>query len=83
MAEQSGTAKAAASAFGAKLGTVQVNVVEHVKLDTLHAALDNIVKLTGCLTCGLVGIDLIFRGGDPELGGVRNLPGVAGASFIR
>jgi hypothetical protein len=80
MAEQS-TATARATLGASRTGTVTVNVIEGVKLDTLHQALDQIVKLTGCLGCGLVGIDLSFRGGDPELGGVRNLPGVTGATF--
>jgi len=80
MAEQS-TATARAGIGRARPGTVTVSVVEGVKLETLHAALDNIVKLTGCLGCGLVGIDLNFRGGDPDLGNIRNLPGVNGVTF--
>jgi hypothetical protein len=58
-----------------------VNVADGVKLETLHQALDNIVRLTGCLGCGLVGIDVNFRGGDPDLANVRTLPGVTGATF--
>ena len=80
MADQS-TATARAGIGVSRPGTVTVSVVEGVKLETLHAALDNIVKLTGCLGCGLVGIDLTFRGGDPELGSIRNLPGVTNATF--
>jgi hypothetical protein len=82
MAEHS-TATARAGIGVSRIGTVSVNVVEGVKLDTLHAALDNIARLTGCLACGLVGIDLIFRGGDPELGNIRNLPGVTDVTFAR
>ena len=79
MAEQS---TATARSIGAgRIGTVTVNFAEGVKIETLHAVVDNITRLTGCLGCGLVGIDLNFRGGDPELGNVRNLPGVTGASF--
>jgi hypothetical protein len=80
MAEQS-TATARAGSGVSRTGTVNVTFVEHVKLETLHAALDNIVKLTGCLACGLVGIDVNLRGGDPVLDGVRNLPGVTGVNF--
>jgi hypothetical protein len=80
MAEQS-TATARAASGISRSGTVTVNVAETVKLDTLHAAIDNIAKLTGCLGCGLVGIDLTFRGGDPDFGNVRTLPGVTGVTF--
>jgi hypothetical protein len=82
MAEQS-TATARAAIGVGRVGTVSINVVEGVKLDTLHSALDNIARLTGCLACGLVGIDVIFRGGDPELAGLRNLPGVTDVTFAR
>lgn len=37
-----------------------------VKADQVHAALEQIFKLNGCLACGLLGIDLIIHGGDPE-----------------
>ena len=78
MAEQS---TAAARASSLRNGTVTVNVSESVKLETLQAALANIARLTGCLGCGLVGVDVNFRGGDPDLNGVRNLPGVTNVTF--
>lgn len=34
---------------------------EHV-----HKALDSIFRLNGCLSCGLLGIDILIHGGDPE-----------------
>ncbi len=79
MADQ--TTAAARAVAPARSGKVTISVSDSVKVETLHAAVDNIVKLTGCLGCGLVGIDLTFRGGDPDLGNIRNLPGVNGATF--
>jgi hypothetical protein len=81
MAEQ-GFATARAGAGVSRPGTVNVTFEENVKLETLLAVLDNIVKLTGCVACGLVGIDVNFRGGDPALDNVRNLPGVTGVNFV-
>ena len=78
MADQS---TATARGVAPRTGKVTISVADSVKLETLHAAVDNIVKLTGCLGCGLVGIDLTFRGGDPDLGGIRNMPGVNDATF--
>jgi len=37
-----------------------------VKSQQVHEALDQIFKLNGCLSCGLLGIDIIIHGGDPE-----------------
>ncbi|HJW93513.1 MAG TPA: hypothetical protein VJ901_07840 [Thermoanaerobaculia bacterium] len=37
-----------------------------VKADQVHAAMEQIFKLNGCLGCGLIGIDVIIHGGDPE-----------------
>lgn len=32
----------------------------------VHAAFEKIFKLNGCLGCGLIGIDVIIHGGDPN-----------------
>lgn len=37
-----------------------------VKAQQVHDALEQIFKLNGCLACGLLGIDVIIHGGDPE-----------------
>jgi len=37
-----------------------------VKKEQVHEALEQIFKLNGCLGCGLLGIDIIIHGGDPE-----------------
>jgi hypothetical protein len=42
-------------------------------------ALEEIYRLTGCLTCGIRGIDLILHGGDPEIDVLGKLPGVVNA----
>lgn len=37
-----------------------------VKKEQVHEALEQIFKLNGCLGCGLLGIDILIHGGDPE-----------------
>ena len=32
----------------------------------VHAALEKIFRLNGCLGCGLIGLDIIIHGGDPD-----------------
>lgn len=34
--------------------------------DQVQRAFESIYKLHGCLACGLLGIDVIVHGGDPE-----------------
>ena len=63
--------------------TITINVSQEVKLETLHTVIDRIAHATGCLACGLLGIDLHFRGGDPDFLNVRTLPGVQQVSFER
>jgi hypothetical protein len=43
------------SAPGSKIGSKQV-----------HAALDSIFRLSGCLGCGLIGYDIHINGPDPD-----------------
>ena len=45
----------------------------------VHAAFDQIFRLNGCLGCGLIGIDIIIHGGDPDplLGDVAGFTGIA------
>lgn len=43
----------------------------------VHATFEKIFKLNGCLGCGLIGIDILIHGGDPDpFGG--DLPGFTG-----
>jgi hypothetical protein len=37
-----------------------------VTADQVHAAFEQIFRLNGCLGCGLLGIDVIIHGGDPD-----------------
>ena len=63
-------------------GTVEVRVADSVKLETLHSVIDQIARISGCLACGLLGIDLVFRGGDPaEFNNIKTLPGITGVGF--
>ena len=57
-------------------GSVHIGVAENIKLETLHQIIDQIARISGCPACGLLGIDLTFRGGDPEVNALRNLQGV-------
>jgi len=37
-----------------------------ITADLVHASLERIFRLNGCLACGLLGIDIHVHGGDPE-----------------
>ena len=65
-----------------KGGIYQVTVSRDVKLESLQAALKTIVGRSGCVTCGLLGVDIIFREGDPEV--VREVggPGLRQTTFL-
>lgn len=80
MAEQTGAAKAARITTP-RIGTVAVHVAGDVKLETLTETLAHIGRLTGCPTCGLVGVDVLFRGDPAELAGIRSLPGINSVGF--
>ena len=47
---------------------VRLNPPPGVKLAArdVHAALDQIFRLNGCLACGLLGIDIHINGPDPD-----------------
>jgi hypothetical protein len=49
-----------------KKSAVKVTFSQKVTRDELIASLDQILKIHGCLACGLVGWDGIFFLGDPE-----------------
>ncbi len=72
----------AATAKAASLkGNIKIRVTQNVTLENLHSIIDNIVGMTGCRTCGLLGVDLQL-GGDPvEFQQITKLPGVQSASF--
>jgi hypothetical protein len=76
MAETTGAARAATLK-----GTVNVRVTEHVTLENLHNIITHIAGMTGCRTCGLLGVDLILGGDPAELQQVAKLPGVQSTSL--
>lgn len=58
-------------------GTVNVRVENTVTLDNLLAIVTAIVRRTGCLGCGLLGVDVALLGEPaPELPEVSAMPGV-------
>jgi hypothetical protein len=62
--------------------TIRLAVHGNVKLPDLNAAIARAVKLTGCLACGLVGVDLEILGGDPAVENeFQDIPGIATANF--
>jgi hypothetical protein len=65
-----------------RTGTIQVTVSRDVKAEQLHKAVDQILHFGGCTTCGLNGIDLRIRVGDPAPDELRKAPGVTGFVFM-
>ena len=62
--------------------TIRLPVHGNVKLPDLHAAIARAVNLTGCVACGLVGVDLEILGGDPAVEReFKDIPGIATANF--
>jgi hypothetical protein len=61
---------------------LQVQFKHDVTREQVVAAMDAVFRVSGCLTCGIRGIDLNLLGGDPapELDALRGLPGVAGVA---
>jgi hypothetical protein len=62
-------------------GIVHVKVSENVSLEHLQGIVSSIVGLTGCRTCGILGIDLRLSGDPVESQQIANLPGVKSVSF--
>ncbi|WP_031072848.1 hypothetical protein [Streptomyces sp. NRRL WC-3742] len=56
---------------------VTITFRPEVGVQTIHSTVENLVRTLkpgGCSHCGLVGIDLTLRAGDPELsGGLKEL----------
>jgi len=66
----------------AKPKNIRVSVGGNITLDNLHKVVAQVVHLTGCTACGLVGVDLHVLGGDPEAAkSFEGIAGVTGASF--
>lgn len=62
--------------------TIRLAVHGNVKLPDLHAAIARAGDLTGCVACGLVGVDLEILGGDPAVESeFKEIPGIAAANI--
>ena len=60
-------------------GSVQIRVTENVTLDNLHKIIAEVAGMTGCRTCGIMGVDLRLTGDPVELQQIAKLPGVKSA----
>ena len=67
---------------GLKLqGPVHVTVKENISLEQLHSILGTIAGMSGCRTCGILGIDLRLSGEPVEANQIAKLPGVQSVGF--
>jgi hypothetical protein len=61
---------------------LHIRVKENVTLENLNEIVGRIAGMTGCRTCGIMGIDLRLSGEPVESQQISKLPGVKSASFI-
>ena len=67
---------------GPKLrGPVHITVRENISLEQLQGIIGTIVGLSGCRTCGILGIDLRLSGDPVEASQITKLPGVQSVGF--
>ena len=86
MADKNLAQELSASRFGvSKLrpGTLQVTVSEKVNVDELSQIIARISDLNGCRTCGLGGIDVLFRGIDPIAERFADIAAVRDVTMVR
>jgi len=62
-------------------GTVRIKVNENISLEHLQGIVSRIVGMSGCRTCGIMGIDLQLLGDPVESQEIAKLPGVKSVSF--
>ena len=62
-------------------GVLNIRVKQDVSLEQLHGLIDHIAGMSGCRTCGIMGVDLRLRGDPVELEKITKLPAVKSASF--
>ena len=63
-------------------GVLNITVKQDVSLEQLHGLIDQIAGMSGCRTCGIMGVDLRLSGEPVELEQIRKLPGVRDARFL-
>jgi hypothetical protein len=61
-------------------GTLSIRCAPNVKIESIHAAVQQALGRVGCPGCGLLGVDIHIGGGDPEPFGI-NAAGIKGGSF--
>jgi hypothetical protein len=66
---------------GTLRGAVHIRVAENVSLDNLQSLVAHIAGLTGCRTCGIMGVDLRLTGDPVEAQQIAKLPGVTSGIF--
>jgi hypothetical protein len=57
--------------------SIQVQFSHDVTKENVLAAIERVLNVSGCSTCGIRGIDLRLIGSDPIFQEVGRLPGVA------
>ena len=62
-------------------GSVHIKVKENVSLEHLQGIVASIVGISGCRTCGLLGVDLRLTGDPVEAGEINKIPGVQSVQF--
>jgi hypothetical protein len=62
-------------------GTVRVSVAENVTLEHLQGIVARVAGMTGCRTCGIMGVDLRLSGDPVESQDLSKLAGVKSVSF--
>ncbi len=62
-------------------GSVHIKVKENVSLEHLQGIVASIVGVSGCRTCGLLGVDLRLTGDPVEATEISKLPGVQSVQF--
>lgn len=62
-------------------GTVHIKVREDVKLEDLNRIVSAVAGMTGCRTCGILGLDLRLSGDPVEARQIESLPGVKSVEF--
>lgn len=68
---------------GLGTGTLQLTFKEGITAKSVHDALDRIFKLHGCISCGLLGIDLRLQVVDPAIKQIQVIEGVNNATLTR
>jgi hypothetical protein len=72
--------KAEAARPKTRPGTISIRCAPGVKIESIHAAVQQALGRVGCPTCGLLGVDLHIGGGDPQPFEI-NAAGIKGGSF--